>query len=65
MPTYDYKCENCGHTLEVIQKITEEPLKKCPECKKLKLGRVIAPAGLVFKGTGWYCTDYGNRSKDA
>ena len=59
MPTYDYVCDACGHQFEEFQYIKEEPLRKCPECKKLKLRRLIgAGAGIVFKGTGFYQTDY-------
>ena len=54
MPTYDYECQNCKHKLEAIQKISEEPLKKCPECKKSKLQRVISGNGFVLKGRGWF-----------
>ncbi len=59
MPTYDYVCEACEHAFEEFQSITAEPLKKCPKCGHLKLRRLIGPgAGLVFKGSGFYCTDY-------
>jgi putative FmdB family regulatory protein len=59
MPTYDYICTNCGHTLEVFQPISAKPLKKCPACGKMTLQRQIgAGAALIFKGTGFYETDY-------
>ena len=59
MPTYDYKCDNCNHELEVFQSITASPKKKCPECGKLKLKRLLGTgAGLIFKGSGFYETDY-------
>ena len=59
MPTYDYKCANCDHLMEVFQSITAKPLRKCPECGKLKLQRLIGTgAGLIFKGSGFYETDY-------
>jgi len=59
MPTYDYECDSCGHTAEHFQAITAEPLKKCPECKKPKYRRLFgAGAALVFKGSGFYQTDY-------
>ena len=62
MPTYDYLCSGCGHAFEKFQSITASPSKKCPECKKMKLQRLIgAGAGVIFKGTGFYETDY--RSK--
>jgi putative FmdB family regulatory protein len=63
MPTYDYECRACGKTFEVFQPISEAPKKKCPECGKPKLERLIGPgAGFIFKGSGFYITDY--RSKD-
>ncbi|MCK5225627.1 MAG: zinc ribbon domain-containing protein [Planctomycetes bacterium] len=59
MPTYDYICENCGCKFEQFQSIVAKPLRKCPECKKLKLKRLIgAGSGVIFKGSGFYQTDY-------
>jgi putative FmdB family regulatory protein len=59
MPTYDYRCEACGHELEVFQNISEAPKRKCPACKKSKLKRKIGGgAGFLFKGSGFYLTDY-------
>jgi len=59
MPTYDYRCNKCGHTWELFQSIKAEPLKKCPECKKNGAERVIGPgAAILFKGSGFYLTDY-------
>lgn len=59
MPTYEYLCENCGHRFEEFQSITAKPLRKCPDCSKLKLQRLIgAGAGIIFKGSGFYETDY-------
>ncbi|AQT70253.1 putative regulatory protein, FmdB family [Anaerohalosphaera lusitana] len=59
MPTYDYVCESCGHAFEKFQSITAKPAKKCPECGKMKLNRLIGSgAGVIFKGTGFYETDY-------
>ena len=59
MPTYDYECDACGHTLEIFQSMTEGHKKKCPECGKNKLRRLIgAGAAVVFKGSGFYQTDY-------
>lgn len=67
MPTYDYECGACKHKWELFQSIKAEPEKKCPECKKKKARRLIgAGAGLIFKGTGFYLTDYRSKSyKDA
>ena len=63
MPTYDYECEGCGHAFELFQPITEGVKKKCPECKKLKLRRLFGTgAAIVFKGSGFYETDYRSES---
>ena len=59
MPTYDYVCDNCGHAFEAFESITAQPQKKCPECKKMKLRRLFGTgAAIVFKGSGFYQTDY-------
>lgn len=59
MPTYEYKCGHCEHKLETFQSITAKPLRKCPKCGKLRLRRLIgAGAALLFKGSGFYATDY-------
>jgi putative FmdB family regulatory protein len=59
MPTYEYACDACEHQFEEFQGINDEPLKKCPKCKKKKLRRLIGTgAGLIFKGSGFYITDY-------
>lgn len=59
MPTYEYECKGCGHTFEVFQKITANPLRSCPKCKRRKIKRLIgAGAGFIFKGSGFYQTDY-------
>ncbi|MFO1096290.1 MAG: zinc ribbon domain-containing protein [Planctomycetaceae bacterium] len=59
MPTYDYECKKCGHKWEAFQSIKADPLKKCPECKKAGAQRVIGPgAAILFKGSGFYLTDY-------
>lgn len=59
MPTYDYECSACGHTFEEFQGINDPVLKKCPECKKNKLQRLFGTgAAIVFKGSGFYQTDY-------
>jgi putative FmdB family regulatory protein len=59
MPTYDYTCEACNHAWEEFQSITATPSRKCPECGKRKAKRRIGPgAGIIFKGGGFYQTDY-------
>lgn len=59
MPTYDYQCDACGHSFELFQGINEAKKKKCPKCGKSKLRRLIgAGAAIVFKGSGFYQTDY-------
>ena len=59
MPTYDYICENCEYEFEQFQSITAKPLHKCPKCRKRELKRLIgAGAGVIFKGSGFYQTDY-------
>jgi putative FmdB family regulatory protein len=59
MPTYEYKCDACGKEFEKFQPITSSPVKKCPKCGKNKVRRLIsAGAGLIFKGSGFYITDY-------
>lgn len=68
MPTYDYKCDDCGHSFEKFQSITAKPIRKCPTCGKNKVRRLIgAGAGVIFKGSGFYSTDYRSESyrKDA
>ncbi len=59
MPTYDYRCNACGHTFELFQSMSESHKRKCPKCSKLKLERLIGMgAGVIFKGGGFYETDY-------
>ncbi|NNJ25689.1 FmdB family zinc ribbon protein [Alienimonas chondri] len=59
MPTYDYKCRGCDHRWEEFQPITADPTQKCPGCGKKKAERIIgAGAGILFKGSGFYQTDY-------
>ncbi len=66
MPTYGYICENCGNEFEQFQSITSNPLKKCSECDKMKLKRLIgAGAGVIFKGSGFHQTDYRSDSYKA
>jgi putative FmdB family regulatory protein len=68
MPTYDYQCQNCGYNFELFQQMTDSVKRKCPECKTLKLKRLIGSgSAIVFKGSGFYETDYRSDSykKDA
>jgi putative FmdB family regulatory protein len=59
MPTYDYRCKSCEHEWELFQSIKADPIKKCPSCGKQKAQRVIgAGAGIIFRGSGFYETDY-------
>lgn len=63
MPTYDYLCDDCGHEFELFQSITAPLKRKCPECGKLKLRRLFGTGGaVVFKGSGFYQTDYRSES---
>lgn len=63
MPTYDYRCDACEHAFDQFQSITAEPLKKCPSCGKSKLRRLIGTGGgIIFKGSGFYQTDYRSES---
>jgi putative FmdB family regulatory protein len=63
MPTYDYICGACEHEWELFQSIKANAVRKCPECGKLKAKRVIGPgAGIIFKGSGFYQTDYRSKS---
>jgi putative FmdB family regulatory protein len=63
MPTYDYVCDACKHEFELFHSMKDEPKRKCPECGRLKLRRLIGPgAAIVFKGSGFYQTDYRSES---
>ncbi|MCH2127497.1 MAG: zinc ribbon domain-containing protein [Pirellulaceae bacterium] len=63
MPTYDYECDACGHTFELFQAMSDPVKRKCPECKKSKLRRLFGTgAAIVFKGSGFYQTDYRSES---
>lgn len=63
MPTYEYLCSACGYREEVFQRITEEPLVVCPNCKEASFARLVTGgAGVIYKGEGWYVTDYSKKS---
>ena len=66
MPTYDYECVACGHEEEIFHSMLDEPKRRCPKCKKMKFRRKIGMgAGLVFKGSGFYETDYKKKSGES
>ena len=58
MPTYDYRCESCNNTFEYFQNMSDEPLNKCPDCNRKVRRLVSGGTGLIFKGSGFYLTDY-------
>jgi putative FmdB family regulatory protein len=63
MPTYDYVCDACQHEFELFQSMKDDPIRKCPKCKRLKLRRLFGTgAAVVFKGSGFYQTDYRSES---
>ena len=63
MPIYEYRCSACGHHLEEIQKMADAPLRKCPECGKSQLKRLVSAPQFRLKGSGWYETDFKNKSE--
>ena len=60
MPIYEYRCGACGYQQEFLQRITDAPLKNCPECGKRAFKKLVTAAGFHLKGTGWYATDFKN-----
>ena len=58
MPIYEYQCDACGHYLEALQQLADSPLKKCPDCGKPKLRRLLSAPMFLLKGSGWYETDF-------
>ena len=60
MPIYEYRCSKCGFQKEFLQRLSEAPLVKCPECGKRTLNKMVTAAGFQLKGTGWYATDFKN-----
>ncbi len=58
MPIYEYRCEKCQHQFDLLQKITDEPVKECPECGG-PVSKLISSTSFILKGSGWYVTDYG------
>ena len=65
MPIYEYQCEHCEHKMEAIQKISDAPLKDCPECKQETLRKLVSAAAFKLTGTGWYETDFKHNDSKA
>ena len=68
MPIYAYRCQDCGHEVEVLQKVSDAPLTACPACQHLSLVKQVTAAGFQLKGSGWYATDFknnGTKPRDA
>ena len=64
MPIYEYLCNACHHAFDALQKMSDEPLKKCPECGQNKLEKLVSAAAFQLKGTGWYATDFKDQPKN-
>ena len=62
MPVYSYQCDNCGVRFERTQRFSDPPVKRCPECRKNRVRRLLHATGVVFKGSGWYATDHRSAS---
>jgi putative FmdB family regulatory protein len=62
MPIYEYRCAECGFQKEALQKLSDAPLKDCPQCGKPSLAKMVTAAGFQLKGSGWYVTDFKNKS---
>ena len=63
MPIYEYQCTDCHHKFDLLQKLSEEPTRQCPECLKDTAIRLVSASGFQLKGTGWYATDFKNKGK--
>src|SRR6185295_14120144 len=63
MPIYEYRCEDCGHQADHLQKVSEKPLSKCPACGKKAYKKLLSAAGFQLKGSGWYATDFKTTGK--
>lgn len=63
MPTYEYECSHCGHAFEIFQKITDKHLEICPKCNSKPKRLISSGAGIIFKGSGFYATDYRKKAK--
>ena len=62
MPIYEYRCQTCGHQEEFLQKVSEPPLTECPACHKPTFSKLLSAAGFQLKGSGWYATDFKNKT---
>lgn len=65
MPIYEYRCAECGFQKEYLQKVSDAPLKDCPECGKPAFNKLLSAAGIQLKGSGWYVTDFRNNGKSS
>ncbi|RMD78436.1 MAG: zinc ribbon domain-containing protein [Gammaproteobacteria bacterium] len=63
MPIYEYECQACGHRLEALQRLSDDPLTDCPACGEAKLVKLVSAAAFQLKGTGWYVTDFRDKGK--
>ncbi len=63
MPIYEYRCENCGHQQEFLQKVSDAPMTVCTKCGKPAFEKMVSAAGFQLKGSGWYATDFKNSGK--
>ena len=64
MPIYEYQCSGCNHHFDVIQKMSDSPVKTCPRCAEDKAIRLVSAAGFQLKGSGWYATDFKTKTKE-
>lgn len=65
MPIYEYRCGACGFQKEFLQRLSDSPLKDCPECGKAEFSKMVTAAGFQLKGSGWYATDFKNKGSGA
>ncbi|WP_367607288.1 FmdB family zinc ribbon protein [Legionella sp. W05-934-2] len=65
MPIYEYECKKCHHQFDLMQKMSDEPVKQCPKCFQLSVVRMVSAAGFQLKGSGWYQTDFKEKPKKA
>ena len=65
MPIYEYRCSNCGHQQESLQKVSDAPLTQCPKCNQPSLSKMVTAAGFQLKGSGWYATDFKSKGSSA